>query len=499
MLLTSLAAQIQSHFFFLHSHVSSTPSLRNMDNLKLNPFEIPEILLPIGELLDQKDILNCIRVSKAFHRTFISLIWRKIIVGPQRDPSSKAVQRHKEYIEEITFESYAFKVPFPEEFESLQRLQSIAYKGQCSWPTPVHLINQIKAHSFIITSFQLSDYVEYPPGFWEALLECTNLNHLEVNRNDIDVAADLFLQVCKKSWNDQDQPDFYKVVLLRHPWTLNNLSALYFFEEMIKDKDLAALLRRMTELKRLNVSIYESSQLSLQELLADKQEVMDNGRLIKTRLWRLCETVEMLVFETNNSGVAQTILSNCPRLKRLEGLKITVAEIVNGAEWVSTGLTHLIIHLEADVDQKTEEGMAKARIAFRQLADVNYQNCLDEKMKTTVHYNAAIINPALPTEDAEAARLKFEQMNKALTDKLDMAEVHYQMIKDLTDIQEAMNKTRQLVVAPNEERSLPEAETQDQLKNTIESFPKQRNHPGRVENHHPYQLGIRAQAADDKP
>ncbi|KAF9916416.1 hypothetical protein BX616_003825 [Lobosporangium transversale] len=132
-------------------------------------------------------------------------------------------------------------------------------------------------------------------------------------------------------------------------------------------------------------------------------------------------------------------------------------------------------------------------------ADVNYQNCLGEKMKTTVHYNEAIINPALPTEDAEAARLKFEQMNKDLTDKLDRAEVHYQMIKDLTDIQEAMNKTRQLVVAPNEERSLPEAETQDQLKNTIESFPKQRNHPGRVENHHPYQLGIRAQAADDKP
>ncbi|ORZ01924.1 hypothetical protein BCR41DRAFT_363308 [Lobosporangium transversale] len=408
-----------------------------MDNPKLNPFEIPEILLLIGELLERSDLLNCIRVSKAFHRILISLIWRKITVGPKGDPDSKAVQKHKEYIEEITFDNYTFNDSFPEKYESLQRLQSIAYTWWCSWPTPIHLINQIKAHSSIITILHLTKHIEYPPEFWKVLLECTNLNHLEINRIDIDVGVDLFLQVCMRlrhleldhitihqfpinilsrehseyifpnihtlridhvritdpsypysNWyclgmfvrscpalcsleikgQSRDKEDFYKVALLQHPWTLNNLSDLCAYIT-IEDEDIAALLRRMTELKQLHLSTCKFGQFSLQELLADRQEVVDNGQLVrKTRLRRLCETVETLVFGIYNNNIGgQTILSNCPRLKTLDGFIITVSEIVDGAEWVCTGLTRLIIYLKADIDQETEEGMAKARITFRQL------------------------------------------------------------------------------------------------------------------------------------
>ncbi|ORY89514.1 hypothetical protein BCR41DRAFT_402714 [Lobosporangium transversale] len=62
---------------------------------------------------------------------------------------------------------------------------------------------------------------------------------------------------------------------------------------------------------------------------------------------------------------------------RLEGSKTTVSEIVNGAEWVCSGLTHLSITLEADIDQETEEGMAKARIAFKQLGKLTRLEHLD--------------------------------------------------------------------------------------------------------------------------
>ncbi|KAF9900826.1 hypothetical protein BX616_002485, partial [Lobosporangium transversale] len=65
-------------------------------------------------------------------------------------------------------------------------------------------------------------------------------------------------------------------------------------------------------------------------------------------------------------------------------------------------------------------------------AGADRQNYLNENMKLTVHYNAAIINPALSTEGTEAARPKFEQI-------------------------------------------------------------KQRNRPGRAEDHHLYQPGVRAQ------
>ncbi|KAF9897472.1 hypothetical protein BX616_005535, partial [Lobosporangium transversale] len=161
--------------------------------------------------------------------------------------------------------------------------------------------------------------------------------------------------------------ELYRELLLQHPWTLNNLSDICFREMRIEDKDMAATLRRMTGLRRLDVFWGRFYQLSLQELLADKQEVVENGQLVqKTRLRRLCETVETLVFG-KDSSVAQAILSNCPRLKRLEGPKTTVSEIVNGAEWVCSGLTRLSITLEADIDEETEEGMAKTRIAFKQL------------------------------------------------------------------------------------------------------------------------------------
>ncbi|KAF9897903.1 hypothetical protein BX616_004791 [Lobosporangium transversale] len=100
----------------------------------------------------------------------------------------------------------------------------------------------------------------------------------------------------------------------------------------------------------------------------------------KTRLRRLCETIETLVFDKHYfevSGIVQAILSNCPHLKQLTGPKIMVTEIVSGVEWVSTRLTNLTIYLEANVDQETAEGMAKQRIAFRQLGKLTRLRTLD--------------------------------------------------------------------------------------------------------------------------
>ncbi|ORZ28849.1 hypothetical protein BCR41DRAFT_382781 [Lobosporangium transversale] len=246
----------------------------NMSKMSLNPLHLPEIIPLVGDFLYEKDLLNCVRVSKTFHNAFIGLLYRRITVEPSsRYPSGEALQKHKKHIEEILFQNV-----FPEEYTILQgcaRLQSINYWSQ------------------------------------------------------------------------------------------------------FQDEDMAALLRRITELNRLISRYCKFGQLSLQELLAGEQEVLDSGQMVrKTRVRRLCETVEALAFRTDNSGITQAILSNCPRLRTMEGSKITVTEIVNGAEWVSTELTSLVLDLEADVDQETEEGMAKARIAFRQLGRLTQLNSL---------------------------------------------------------------------------------------------------------------------------
>ncbi|ORZ06998.1 hypothetical protein BCR41DRAFT_360466 [Lobosporangium transversale] len=148
---------------------------------------------------------------------------------------------------------------------------------------------------------------------------------------------------------------------------------------IIHDKNMAAILRRMIGLRQLDVPYGRFDQFSLQELLANRQEVMNNGQLVqKTRLPRLCETVETLVIGIYRySNVAHAILSSCPRLKELKGSRTTISEIVDGAEWISTRLTTLAIDLNVGIDQETEEGMAKTRIAFKQLGKLTRLEHLD--------------------------------------------------------------------------------------------------------------------------
>ncbi|ORZ28855.1 hypothetical protein BCR41DRAFT_344187 [Lobosporangium transversale] len=411
-----------------------------MNNLKLNPLDIPEILSLIGSFLDRKDILNCIRVSKTFHNVLVGSLWRIINVCKSRYPASIALQRHKGCIEEIRFE-YDF---VPEEFGSLRgcdRLQCIDYQG-ISLSEPIHFLNLIKAHNSVITRFLLKITLAWRE-LWEILLGCVNLNHLTALHTRIGDEVNIFFQVCKNvgylglfsvsiyqlpvdflsndyffpnihtlvmsdvriaspphpytssyclgmlvkrcprlctlHFDEKDeylmveQPShstFYKTTFLQHPWILTSLSDVSIPSMYIKDEDMAALLRQLTELRRLYTPACRFGQFSLKELLATEQEVLDNGHIVrKRRLKRLCETIKMLEFSKQSyvSGVVQAILSNCPMLTLLRGSKITVTEIVNGAEWVSTGLAELSIYLEANIDQETADGMAKARIVFKQL------------------------------------------------------------------------------------------------------------------------------------
>ncbi|KAF9915949.1 hypothetical protein BX616_004983 [Lobosporangium transversale] len=291
------------------------------------------------------------------------------------------LQKHKEHIEDLRFES-----GFPEEYGSLQgcnHLDLIDYQGK-SLPEPIHFLNLIKAHSSIITTFPLSSTLA-SYELWKALLGCTHLNRLKLWHVNMD-KVNIFLQICKNVKHlslsivsiSQLSVDFLSNEANEYFFpnirTLNMKDQAYISYMYIKDEDMAALLRQMTELRRLYTPVCDFSQLSLQELLADKQEVADNGHMIrKTRLRRLCETIKVLEFSTFGSvdGIVQAILSNCPKLERLTGPTITVTEIVNGAEWASTRLTDLNVYFKADVDQETVEGMAKVRIALRQLGTLH--------------------------------------------------------------------------------------------------------------------------------
>ncbi|ORZ29089.1 hypothetical protein BCR41DRAFT_344525 [Lobosporangium transversale] len=431
-----------------------------MDNFKLNPLVIPEIILILGDFLDDRDLPCCIRVSKTFYNTLSKTLWRNINVKSRWrwpcNPSKEALQNNKKYIEKISLQNI-----IPKEIMSLRgcdRLYSIEYERERHLkirPDLRGLSDLLKAYSSTIRELSCNG-IPIPQGFWQVLLECTNLSLIKVNEVLISSGGvELFLQLCKRvrnldlrlvrisqlpadfitdstgkyiltnvqkldlgpvkilhspfpykpsycigtlvrrcpnlrSFTFDDEPwrpgqripyDFYKVAFLQQPWTLTNLSELTFPHHVIKDTSIAAVLRQMTGLRRLEAPNCDFGQLSIRELLASGQEIMDGGHIVrKTRLRRLSDTIETMVINEENletDGVVQMVLSNCPHLKKLTGPRITVTEIVKGAEWVSTELTELSIFLEADIDQGTEEGMEKQRIVFRQLgklARLHYLN-----------------------------------------------------------------------------------------------------------------------------
>ncbi|ORY99766.1 hypothetical protein BCR41DRAFT_426342 [Lobosporangium transversale] len=304
---------------------------------------------------------------------------------------------------------------------SSYQMSSCQYKDhlrsiECPYCFPHELsqpFNIVMSHSSTITklSFSSSTLRE----IWEAILECIHLEDLTLSWVDIcDDEVDPFFQVCKKvkhlrmtmveidrppsGFLDDDTDTFIlpnvTTLALRDieiscppiPYTspycigiwirrCPKLCSLEFNLRLstitIKDEEMAALLRQMTDLRRLDAPYCKFGPLCIRELLSYEQEIWINGnRVQKRRLQRLCDTVEALDFNGQSQGtdgVVQAILSNCPRLKYLCGAKITVTEIINGAEWVSTDLTTLVIQLEADVDQETPEGMEKQRFVFRQL------------------------------------------------------------------------------------------------------------------------------------
>ncbi|ORZ28852.1 hypothetical protein BCR41DRAFT_344184 [Lobosporangium transversale] len=474
------------------SSASSLYNLYNMNNPKLNPLELPEIISPVGDFLERNDLLNCIRVSKSFHSTLIGRIWKNILVAEyhyetkRKYPIGETLQKHKKYIEAIIFRSddqpdESIRIIIPDEYWSLQgcdRLQFIAFEGWMRYKQNEHLSLLLKNHSSTITRLYFNN-TQTSRELWETMLGCTNLERLEVTYTNIDDEIDVFLQVCKKikylylnglslnrlpasflgnensdynlsnmhtlslcdirvysqhsytkayslgalvrrcpglrvleflDFFEGDGDSFYKEAFLQHPWTQDNLSELILLDAQLKDENTARFLRRMSGLKWLDIPRCELGQHSLQELLSDKQEAFDNGQMVwKTRPQKLCETVERLVFNvrgTDVDGIAQAILSNCPRLKEFVGPKITMTEIANGAEWVSTGLTELAVYLEADIDQETTEGMEKARSVFKQLGKLTQLRSLKLTKRNSNDSETRTLDLRLGTGLDELANLK---------------------------------------------------------------------------------------------
>ncbi|ORZ04321.1 hypothetical protein BCR41DRAFT_362938 [Lobosporangium transversale] len=402
---------------------------------KLNPLDLPEIISCVGDFLDKSDIAKCLRISKSFHNALIESLWKRIHVRPHyRRPTEQALKKHGRYIEELVIEFKFPKGymslrgcsrlkhisvnlypsrPVPNDLINLIRAHTVtklSFNCQSLRETWRELLEFAHLEDLTICGtniskdeidlfFQVCKKIKYlnmrevfifqlPSNFLNGTDELIFPNIITLHFVAVTIgispphSSPYCLGVLTRRcpglrsldigtpYIKKEPPEFFRATFLHHSYTFTNLSSLRL-DMKIDDEDMAALLRRMAGLRRLDIPDCEFGPFSLQELLAYEGESLDSGVLVrKRRDRRLCDTIEELLFKRQTErtdGIVQAILSNCPRLKSLWGPKITVTEIVNGAEWVSTDLVRLIIDLEADVDQETAEGMEKQRIVFRRL------------------------------------------------------------------------------------------------------------------------------------
>ncbi|ORY95971.1 hypothetical protein BCR41DRAFT_390781 [Lobosporangium transversale] len=332
-----------------------------MNSFKLNPLEIPEIISLVGDFLPRSDLPNCLRISKTFYSALVNLVWN-------------ALEKHKEAIEELVVSSdlecyeslrgcdrlkhiFIYDITTDEVdpfFQLCKRLRYLDMQYTTLTRLPLNFLDNDE-DTFIFPNLSILSFVRvkipHCLGMWTA--RCPGLRSLKVLNKD----------------NPID--DFYRTAFLNHPYKPKAISDLCLPDVRIEDEDMAAILRQLTQLRQLKVPGYNFGVLSLRELLADEQEILENGHVLRIkRVQRLCDIIEVLKLRLGDmkaDGGGQAILANCPRLRILCGVRIKVSEVVGGSEWVSTGLTKLQVDFGVGVDKESAEGLEKQRIVFKQL------------------------------------------------------------------------------------------------------------------------------------
>ncbi|KAF9357999.1 hypothetical protein BGX26_002685 [Mortierella sp. AD094] len=74
---------------------------------KVNPLDLPEIMLRVAERLEEKDLIQCVSVCKSWHQTLLSFIWTKVVAVDSilfRIPqglSDDSLMQHRDLVQEL--------------------------------------------------------------------------------------------------------------------------------------------------------------------------------------------------------------------------------------------------------------------------------------------------------------------------------------------------------------------------------------------------------------
>jgi len=148
-----------------------------------NPITIPEILILIGEYLDSRTILLCLRVCKKWYRLLLPIVWFEVKMnrsGPTHGPFILDIHKNSLLIRKLAFTAPTTNSAFLGDqqlhFCNLRELVLYPMSSKSSYVDEALLVNFIKAHR--ATLQKINCWHVASQALLDALEECTRLQQL---------------------------------------------------------------------------------------------------------------------------------------------------------------------------------------------------------------------------------------------------------------------------------------------------------------------------------
>ncbi|KAG0237385.1 hypothetical protein B0O80DRAFT_440971 [Mortierella sp. GBAus27b] len=230
-------------------------------------------------------------------------------------------------------------------------LSSIDVSG---WPTTMSDFTLTGPRYLSITKHPKDHLVSTISYYDQATLirHCPNLESLYWRRGGA--------RLSNTPQNDRNIATFY-TTLAMDPWPLLHLETLDLSWTTVTDRDMAAVLREMYQLKILKAVGTGFGELCFQAIVEDRVEMTGTHKSMAQPSKqpdltcyerRLCDSIQVLWINdcsSVTSKMIQTVLESCPRLTQLYADTVTLTDIAQGQEWVCLEMRDLQLYLEADV------------------------------------------------------------------------------------------------------------------------------------------------------
>ncbi|KAG0307576.1 hypothetical protein BGZ98_010377 [Dissophora globulifera] len=348
-----------------------------------HPLDFPEILSAVGAYLLPGSLTSCVRVSRHWHQTLLSLVWRYVRLEHFSPVAPEAQYLHKnryfvrslvvggDVAEELTF------LRFP----TLRTLTLLSLNSG-------YAAAMVQAHpSLVHLEISGGRPTSYDVATLEAVMRLPRLRSLSANLSLDEATVDLFWAVCTRIERLRLHDAIFRVDGHLDSMMFSNIRELVLHNDSIYNhryprKDLE-IMQRCPKLETLSWrGCWESGQEFFHLAAAGTWPYLENLTMAPTQTgdvkqalafqqlkrisflkigvfgprsfqairphFATLKTLYLTKYGLATSAMMQELLSSCPVLEELIGDSIHADDIAHGQPWIRTRLRHLVLCINFD-------------------------------------------------------------------------------------------------------------------------------------------------------